>query len=273
MALRINNNAPSYMAANNLQKVMKELNSVQERLTTGQKINKASDGPAALVIGKRFEAQLGGIDAASNNVQRGMDLFNTADKTLETVEGLLIKAKKLALDSMDGTKTDDERTANNQELTEIIGSIDRIANNTTFGTKKLLDGSFAAQTFQIGEQSGVTYTASINDMRATALGINASTVDTAANATTALTAIDDALADVTNERGRIGGIVSNTFESTLNNLKIQKENLESARSSIMDTNYEEDTANMQKLNVRMQVASALLAATSQQSGLVLNLLG
>lgn len=273
MSLRINNNASTWMAAHNLQDVISQSNKVQERMTTGKKINRASDGPAALVIGKRFEAQLAGIEQAQKNVANSINLIDSADKSLETTEKLLIAAKQLALSSMDGTKSTEERTANNQELTEILASIDRIGNNTTFGSNKLLDGSFTAKTFQVGQNAGETVTISIGDMRGAALGVATSTVDTAANATTALGVIDTALSSVTAERGRLGGISKNTFGAIESNLKIQAENIESARSTIMDTDYEKDSALMQQLTVRMQVASAMLGASSQQSGLVLNLLG
>lgn len=279
MALRINNQAPTYMAAHNLQRVMRDMNSVQERLTTGLKINKASDGPASLVIGKRFEAQLAGISQAKKNVETAVNLMDTADKTLGTVEDLLIKAKSLALDSMDGTRSTEQRTANDQELQEILSSIDRIAGNTRFGDVQLLDGSFSSKAFQVGDTAGSTVTVSLGDMRTEALNIEHGTesgeinIATASDATTALAAIDTALSSVTAERGRIGGITANTFNPTLDNLNIQFENIEAARSTVMDSDYEKDTAEFQKINVRLQVASYMLQATSQQSSLVLNLLG
>jgi flagellin len=279
MSLRINNQAPTYMAAHNLQKVMKDMNSVQERLTTGLKINKASDGPASLVIGKKFESQLAGIAQARKNVETAVNLMDTADKTLGTVEGLLIKAKTLALDSMDGTKSAAQRTANDQELDEILSSIDRISGNTKFGEVSLLDGTFSSKSFQVGDTAGATVSVSLNDMRTTALNIKHGTesgeinISSATTATSALSAIETALNSVTAERGRIGGITANTFKPTLENLNIQFENIESARSTVMDADYEKDTAEFQKLNVRLQVASFLLGSTAQQNSLVLNLLG
>jgi flagellin len=273
MGLRINNNAPTMGASNNLQSVMKQMTEVQERLTSGKRLNKASDGPADLIISKRLESQLAGLGQAQKNVETGMNLFTHADKTLETIEGQLKEAKTLALASLDATKSDEERTALNQQLTEIISSVDKIASSAKFGKVSLLDGTFTSKKFQIGDSATDTYTASINDMRATALGINSSAVDTVTNAGTALTAIEGAMEDVSSERGRLGSIGRNTFQPVLDNLKIQQENLESARSTIADTNYEKDTAEMQRLNVRMQIAAAMLSATSQQSGLVLNLLG
>lgn len=279
MSLRINNNSPSMMASHNLQSVMKQMNSVQERLTTGRKINRASDGPASLVIGRRFEAQLVGISQAKKNVENAVNLMNTADKTLETVEDLLIKAKALALDSMDGTKSAAQRTANDQELAEIISSIDRIAGNTRFGDTQLLDGSFTSKSFQVGDTAGATVSVTLNDMQAEELNVEHGTDDgeisiaTASDAADALSAIDAAIDTVTAERGRIGGITSNTFQTTLANLSIQEENIEAARSTIMDSDYEKDTAEFQRLQVRMQVAAFMLQSTSQQSGLVLNLFG
>ncbi len=278
MALSINTNIASINAYNQLNKISSQLNLNQERLASGYRINKAADDPAGLVISTKFGSQIAGNNAAIKNVSNGINLTQTADKSLEVIQGLLEKAKTLALSSMDGTKSDSERTANNQELTEINASIDRIVNSTKFGEKKLLDGTEATLKFQMGGTAGDTYTMTMNDMNAAELGdgtnnIAAAAVDTTANATTALATIEGAIDQVAAERGRLGGIQTNVFEATKSSLQVQNENLKAAKATIDETDMAAEMADFQKNQIRLQVATAMLSSANQQSGLVLSLFG
>jgi flagellin len=247
MALRINTNVASMNAYNQLNQINKQLSLNQERLASGYKINKAADDAAGLVISTKFGSQIAGNKAAVKNVENGINLVQTADKSLEVVQKLLEKAKTLALSSMDGSKSDSERTANNQELTEIKASIDRIVDATKFGDKKLLDGTNATLTFQMGATAGDTYTMTLNDMNAAKIGdgtnfISAAAVDTTTTATTALATIEGAIDQVAAERGRLGGIQANTFEATKSALEIQIENLTAAKASIDETDMAAEMA-------------------------------
>jgi flagellin len=272
MALTINTNIQSLFATGQLNSVSKALSLNQERLASGKIINKAADDPAGLIISTKFGSQIAGVEQALKNVDNAINLVQTADKSLGTMETLLKRAKQLALDSMDGTKSTAQRTANNQELQEIISSIDRTAKNTKYGSVQLLDGTFSSKNFQIGESAGESYTMSINNMDATALTINALTVDTEANAANALTAIENASDTVSAERGRLGGIQKNSFEAIKSVLDTQKENLSAAKESIEATDYTTEVAEMNKNNVRLQVATMALQMANQNTGLVLSLL-
>jgi len=271
MSLSINTNIAGIRAANQVNILNTLMSKNQERLTTGYRINRAADGPAALIIATKFGSQIAGLEAAKSNVANGINLVQSADKTLETFQTLLTQAKKLALDSMDGSRDTDARTANNSELANIIASIDRMAANTKFGGNKLLDGSFSAKTLQIGDDASQTYSLTINDMRSAALGINASTVDTAANATTALAAIESAIDDVSAERGRLGAIQANVLETQSSTLDIQLENLKAAKATVDEVDPVSEQAEYTKNQTRLQIAMAMLSQSNQMQGLVLNL--
>ena len=278
MALSINSNISAMNAYNQLNDVNKLLNLNLERLASGKRINKAADDPAGMVIATKFSSQLSGTNVAMSNTDNAINLVQTADKSLGVVQGLLERAQALALSSMDGSKSVDERTANNDELTEINASIDRIIDNTKFGDNKLLDGTNADLKFQIGTEAGNTYTMTLNDMNAAELGdgtntLDGAAVDDVANATTALATIQGAIDMVAAERGRLGGVQTNTFEATKSALEVQKENLTAALSTIQDTDMAQEASDYQQNQVRLQIANAMLSYANQSSGQVLSLFG
>jgi len=271
MALTINTNISSLQAAYQINTISKSLQKNQQRLTTGYRINSAADGPAALIISVKFASQIAGMEQAQQNVSNGTNLVQSADKTLETVQKMLIAAKKLALDSLDGTRDSSARTANDLELTNQIASIDRITKNTKFAGNVLLDGTFTAKNLQIGDGAGQTYALTISDMTATGLSINASKVDTVANATTALDSINAAIDSVSAERGRLGAIQSNVLDTQAETLNIQLENIKAAKATVDATDTVAEQAEMTKNQTRLQIAMFMLQQSNQNAGLVLSL--
>jgi flagellin len=142
MGLAINNNVASLTAQHNLLRSSNALNTSLERLSSGLKINRGADGPAALVISEQQRAQIAGLDKAIENTEKGVALVQTAEGALTEINALLIKIRALALDSANSAINDSNTLAANQEeVANALDTIDRIAANTQFGTKKLLDGS------------------------------------------------------------------------------------------------------------------------------------
>lgn len=142
MALSLVNNVASLTAQNNLTKTATGLNSSLERLSTGLKVNRGADGPAALVISEQQRAQITGLQAAADNTNKAVSVIQTGEGALNEINGLLGKARALAIDSANsGVNDSNAQAANQAELSNILSSIDRIASTTQFGSKKLLDGS------------------------------------------------------------------------------------------------------------------------------------
>ncbi|MFM7564316.1 MAG: flagellin, partial [Planctomycetota bacterium] len=113
-----------------------------ERLSSGLKVNRGADGPAALVISEKQRAQISGLRTAIDNTEKAVSVVQTAEGALSEINSLLVKVRGLALDSANtGVNDDDALAANQAEITNALDTINRIANNTQFGTKKLLDGS------------------------------------------------------------------------------------------------------------------------------------
>lgn len=142
MGLAINNNVASLTAQHNLARTSSALSTSLERLSSGLKINRGADGPAALVISEQQRAQIAGLDTAIQNTEKGVALVQTAEGALGEINSLLVKVRSLALDSANSAINDSNTLAANQEeVANALDTIDRIAANTQFGAKKLLDGS------------------------------------------------------------------------------------------------------------------------------------
>ena len=142
MSLSIANNISALNAQNNLNRSSNSLSRSIERLSSGFKVNRGSDGPAALVISERQRAQIAGLRAAIDNSEKAVSVVQTAEGALSEINSLLVKIRSLAIDSANtGVNDDDALAANQADIDNAIDTINRIANNTQFGTKKLLDGS------------------------------------------------------------------------------------------------------------------------------------
>jgi len=140
--LTVANNVSSLIARNQLARSTNALNRSLERLSSGLKINRGADGPAALIISELQRAQIAGLEQAIENADRGVAMVQTAEGALNEINALLVKARELALDSANTAVHDSDTLAANQaELNNIIDTINRIAANTRFGNKSLLDGS------------------------------------------------------------------------------------------------------------------------------------
>ncbi len=142
MGLSIANNVASLNAQNNLSRASMAVRSSVEKLSSGLKINRGADGPAALVISEKQRAQIAGLKQAIQNTEKAAAVVQTGEGALNEINSLLVKVRSLAIDSANsGANDDDALAANQAEIAAALDTINRIANNTQFGTKKLLDGS------------------------------------------------------------------------------------------------------------------------------------
>ena len=135
-----------------------------EKLSSGYRINRAGDDAAGLAISEKMRGQIRGLEMASKNAQDGISLIQTAEGALNETHAILQRMRELAVQSATDTNTDDDRAELQKEVEQLLEEIDRIANNTEFNTKKLLDGSFKDAVFQIGANAGQTVTLSIGKM-------------------------------------------------------------------------------------------------------------
>lgn len=164
MALTVNTNVASLNTQRNLNNSSNSLATSMQRLSTGSRINSAKDDAAGLQIANRLTSQVNGLGVAVKNSNDGISMAQTAEGALQQSTNLLQRMRDLALQSANGSNSDSERKALNSEVSELKKELDRISNTTTFGGKKLLDGSFKTTTFQVGSAANETISVKIDEM-------------------------------------------------------------------------------------------------------------
>ncbi|WP_407297028.1 flagellin [Stutzerimonas zhaodongensis] len=164
MALTVNTNVASLNTQRNLNNSSNSLTTSMQRLSTGSRINSAKDDAAGLQIANRLTSQVNGLGVAVKNSNDGISMAQTAEGALQQSTNLLQRMRDLALQSANGSNSDSERKALNSEVSELKKELDRISNTTTFGGKKLLDGSFDTTTFQVGSAANETISVKIDEM-------------------------------------------------------------------------------------------------------------
>ena len=150
MALTVNTNVASLNAQRNLGASSNNLQTSLQRLSSGSQINSAKDDAAGLQISNRLTSQINGLGVATKNANNGISIAQTAEGALQESTNILQRMRDLSLQSANGSNSDTERDALNSEVTELKKELDRISNTTAFGGKKLFDGSFGTETFQVG---------------------------------------------------------------------------------------------------------------------------
>ncbi|PCJ40841.1 MAG: flagellin [SAR86 cluster bacterium] len=185
MAQVINTNIASLNAQRNLNKSQGMLNTSLQRLSSGMRINSAKDDAAGLAISERFTAQIKGLNQAARNSNDGISLAQTAEGALAEVTNNLQRIRELAVQSANATNSSSDRAAMQQEVTQLVAEIDRVASTSNFNGVKLLDGSFTSQTFQVGANVGETISiASIVNSTKEGLGLMSSTASVTGSAIT-----------------------------------------------------------------------------------------
>ena len=173
MALGINTNVPSLTAQRNLDKSAQSLETSLQRLSSGLRINSAKDDAAGLSISNKFTAQIRGLNQGIRNANDGISLAQTAEGALSETGDILQRIRELAIQSANGSQSGTERTALQAEVSQLQSEINRIAETTSFGGRKLLDGSFGTEQFQVGANANETIAVSLSNARATNIGNNA----------------------------------------------------------------------------------------------------
>jgi len=243
------------------------LNSAQEsssvaKLSSGSRITKASDDAAGLAVGVRLQSDVTVLQQASTNAAHGTSVLQTADGGAARISDILQRMKTLAAQSLSGAVTDDERAYIDSEFSELISEIDSIASGTRFNGESLLDGTTAFATgvdFLLGTDAATdSLTVTINDLDSTALALNASTVDTQANAGTAAAAIDAAIDLMLTARASIGAQMSR-FDYRGQMIDTSIENLSGAQSAIMDADVAEEQSNLTTAEVLTDASISALS--------------
>ena len=275
--MKINHNISALNAYRNLATNTTNTNKNLEKLSSGLRINKASDDAAGLAISEKMRSQIRGLNMAERNALDGVSLIQTAEGSLSSVHEMLQRMRELAVQSANGTFEDQDREAIQEEFNQLSQEIDRVSENTEFNELPLLNGSKGGNggplelDFHIGANEGQTITLEIQKMSAEELGIDSLNVQSSDAAATAISKIDAAIAKVSAERSNLGA-VQNRLEHTITNLQTMSENLTSAESRIRDVDMALEMTEFTKNTILNQAAQAMLAQANQLPQGVLQLL-
>jgi flagellin len=275
LSLHTNNAALS--AQNSIGRTQGSLSTSMTRLSTGFRINSASDDAAGLQIATRLKAQTSGMAVAMRNTQNATSMIQTAGGALSEVKNMLIRMKDLATQSADGSSSTADRTALNSEFTNLQAEIANVMKNTTFGGTALLQGTGFADaakvTLQIGATKAETMEIDVSGNVALidsgASGLAAITTQTAAN--TAIDAVQAVIDKVSTVDSALGG-AANRLAHVNNNLSNISSNTQAAIGRIMDTDFATESANMTKNQMLTQAGTAMLKQSNQMSQMVMSLL-
>ena len=272
MALRIQNNVEAFNAHRNLVATGSKLSKSMERLSSGYRINRASDDAAGLAISEKLRAQIGGLDQAQRNAQDAVSLVQTAEGAMAEVHSMLQRIRDLAVQFNNGTLSSSDQTAIKNEVAQLTAEISRIGSQTKFNDIALFDGSTASVTFQVGPDNSDTISLSLSTLWASSGTAVVTGTDVSFSGTTVdIGKIDTAIASVSTERSKYGA-VQNRLEHTLNNLATYEENLTASESRIRDVDMASEMVNFTKLQILQQAGTAMLAQANSSPQSVLSLL-
>jgi len=285
MALVINTNTASITAQRHLTSSRAEMEQAMERLSSGKRINSAMDDAAGLTIAHSLDSRVTSLNMAARNANDGISLINLAEGALEEVTAMIIRMRELAIESLNGTYSYNDRANLELEYDALASEITRISDNTFFNGISPI-GTGETVTFQVGFASSDTISVSTADMAATVLGAsaNASSISIASSTIVAssyasvateagltLTRLDEALQDVDSFRARMGA-VANRLQFSANNLYSRVEAQSAARSRIEDADYAVESANLARAQVLQQAGTAMLSQANATTQNVLSLL-
>ena len=285
MSITLGSNVQSLQAQRKLGNATLKLSTTYEKLSSGMRINKASDDAAGLAIADSLKADQRIAAVAIRNANDGISAVSIADAALGQIGDVLARLAELAEQSANGVYSTVQRSALQNEFSSLASEIERIAVTTEFNGVVLLSGS-SGVTLQVGFDSASTSQVSFNNTQGTlaALGlasanssqltysINAATADEAQSASrSALDAVNSAITSLAATRGILGATQSR-LEVSINNLEVAKENFASAESRIRDVDVASEAAELTRLNILQQAASSVLAQANQAPGIALSLL-
>jgi flagellin len=274
--MQINTNVSALNAYRNLSNTQNDLSKSLEKLSSGLRINRAADDAAGLAISEGLRAQVNGLNVAARNAQDGISVIQTAEGSLTEVHSILQRVRDLAVQAGNDSNNADSRTAIKTEIDALAEELTRVAASTNFNGIKLLNGSNASLTFQVGAGSTaaedqIAVDLSGANITTIATAVAGLTVDSAATALASVGTIDTQIKAVSTARSELGA-AQNRFESTINSLNVASENLAAAESRIRDTDMASEMVKYTAANILSQAGTAMLAQANQSNQGVLQLL-
>jgi flagellin len=282
--MRINHNISSMIGQGSLATQQNSLGKSLEKLSTGLRINRASDDAAGLSVSESLRSKVRGMERAKSNAEDGIALVQIAEGATGEINNILQRMRELSIQSSTDTMTTTERSYTDKEFGQLMSEITRISNSASYNGMTLLDGqssSFGAvggtsSVLHIGSGSSASVdrlSITVNAMTLGALGLSqtTTTVSTSAGALSSLSLIDTAIKSVNTMRSDMGAYV-NRLEFAISNLSNQVYNTQDAESRIRDVDFAKETTEFTRAQILTQSATSMLAQANQVPQGVLSLL-
>lgn len=286
----INTNVGATITQNALAKNDRLMGQAMERLSTGKRINSASDDAAGLAISSRMTAQIKGLDQAARNANDAIAMIQTADGASIEVANMLQRMRELAIQSITETNTSTDRANLSVEFVALQAEIARISTTTQWNGENILDGSAGTNTdgvviYQVGANASQTISIDLGDWATTGAGVYSNggaandissagtgiSLSTSTAAAAALAKIDTAINGINTQRATYGAVM-NRLEYVVDNLSNVSQNAEASRSRVEDANYAVETTELARTQIIQQAGTAMLAQANQSAQAVLQLL-
>jgi flagellin len=272
----INHNMTSINSNNNLKFKNVSLGKDIEKLSSGQKINRAGDDAANLAVSEKMRSQIRGLNQAERNIQSGVSFVQATEGYLQESQDVLQRIRELAIQASNGIYSDEDRMYIQVEVSQMIDEVNRIASHAQFNGMNMLTGKFAGEEnalmLHVGANVDQRKAVSVGDMTATGLGITQISLATADEANGSLATIDEALKTLNKQRADLGAY-QNRFEVAQKGVAIAAENLQAAESVIRDADMASEMVNFTRDNILVQAGSAMLAQANTKTQSVMRLLG
>ena len=281
----INHNMSSMYANRTLGVSNAQIQGNIEKLSSGQRINRAGDDASGLAVSEKMRSQIRGLNQAERNIQNGVSFIQTTEGYLQETTDILQRIRELAVQSANGIYTDEDRMQIQVEVSQLISEVDRIASQAQFNGMNMLTGAFATDSasnrimqLQIGANMDQNARVYIGTMTAQALGLvgaqgsdESIAINSPEAANVAIGSVDAALKAVSRQRADLGAY-QNRFEMAANGVAIAAENLQAAESRIRDTDMASEMVEYTRNQILTQAGTAMLAQANVQSQNVLALL-
>ncbi len=277
MGMRIATNVASLNAQKVLNTNSRDMQKSMAQLSTGSRITKAGDDAAGLAIRENLKSQIRSFNQAARNANDGISMIQTAEQGMGEITNIVTRLRELGIQSASDTVGDQERSFIQKEVDALKSEIQRVADSTTFGSRKLLDGTGATYDIHIGSGANektdwIGYDSSVTNVTTDALGIADIDFQSKEGARTGLSLLDNAMNTVNGSRANLGAM-QNRLNSSVDVLATMSENMSAANSRIRDTDVAQATSELARNNVLLQGNTATLAQANQFPQMALRLLG
>lgn len=276
MGLRINTNTSSIAAQRALGITKNNLDSNLRKLSSGERITRASDDAAGLAISEKLKSHIRGLRQAKRNSDDGVSLIQTAEGGLNEISNIIIRLRELSIQAASDTVGDTERGFSNIEFQNLLEEVQRISQGSEFNGRKLLNGEGGLVEIQVGIHNDPTndrikYDSTSTDSTLESLGLTGEAISSKEGAQLSLSKLDDALVRINGTRANLGAL-QNRLQSASNTIAITEENFSAANSRIRDVDVASETADMAKNNILSQAGVSVLAQANQAPNFALKLL-